>query len=176
MSIATRVRMASIRSILVPIDGSSPSTAALEHAVALAEECPSTKIDVLHVDAPDEFEVGSTIPLAPSAREQVQRAMDDALEHAKAKLGDRVSLRKVAGDPLRVIIESASDGGYELIVMGTHGRVGRTHTMLGSVTEGVVRNAPCPVLTVREPGAEYQSFAERLHERPSLAEQARHHV
>jgi universal stress protein A len=168
--------MASIRRILVPIDGSSPSTAALEHAVALAEECSTTRIDVLHVDAPDEFEVGSMIPLAPVAREEVQRVMNDAVEHAKTLLGDRVSLQTVSGDPLRQIIETASNGGYELIVMGTHGRVGRLHTMLGSVAEGVVRNAPCPVLTVREPGGEYQSFAERLHERPSLAEQMRHHV
>ncbi|MBX3204439.1 MAG: universal stress protein [Labilithrix sp.] len=167
--------MAAIRTILVPIDGSPPATAALEHAVALAEACASTKVDVLHVDAPDEFEVGSMTPIAPSAREEVEHAMDDAVEHAEARLGDRIARRRVVGDPLRRIIEIASDGGYELIVMGTHGRVGRLHELLGSVAEGVVRNAPCPVLTVREPGGEYQSFAERLHERPSLAEQVRPH-
>jgi nucleotide-binding universal stress UspA family protein len=167
--------MASIRSILVPIDGSPPAKAALDHAVALAEETPSTRVDVLHVEAPDEFEVGSSAPLAPSAREEARREMDAAVEQARARLGDRVSLRTLSGDPLRTIIEIANEGGYELIVMGTHGRVGRLQVMLGSVAVGVVRNAPCPVLTVREPGGEYQSFAERLHERPSLAEQARTH-
>ncbi|MBN9162961.1 MAG: hypothetical protein BGO98_17285 [Myxococcales bacterium 68-20] len=167
--------MASIRTILVPIDGSPPSRAALEHAVALAAESTSTRVDVLHVEAPDEFETGSMTELAPSAREEIRREMDCALAGAEARLGERVTRRTVPGDPLRRIIEIASEGGYELIVMGTHGRVGRLHMLLGSVAEGVVRNAPCPVLTVREPGGEYQSFAERLHERPSLAEQAALH-
>jgi len=167
--------MASIRNILVPIDGSPTSTAALEHALALAEECASTKIDVLHVEAPDQFEVGSSTPSAPGARQQEREALDSAMAGAKARIGERASLRTVSGDPLRRIIEIASEGGYELIVMGTHGRVGRLHMLLGSVAEGVVRSAPCPVLTVREPGGEYQSFAERLHDIPSIAEQARPH-
>ena len=171
-SIAVLACMAVIRKILVPIDGSAPSIAALEHAVALAEECPSTTIDVLHVEAPDEFEVGSMSPLAPSAREEVVRAMDAAVERARARLGERISRQSIPGDPIRKIVEAAGDGGYELIVMGTHGRVGRLHVMLGSVAEAVIRSAPCPVLTVREPGGEYQSFAERLHDIPTLAEQA----
>jgi nucleotide-binding universal stress UspA family protein len=166
--------MASIRSILVPVDGSAPSTAALEHAIALAEECPTTRVDVLHVESPDEFEFGSMTPMAPGAREQATMEMDAAVVRAKERLGDRASRRTVTGDPLRRILEVASEGDYELIVMGTHGRVGRLRELLGSVAEGVVRNAPCPVLTVREPGGEYQSFAERLHERPSLAEQIQH--
>src|SRR4051812_36182637 len=101
--------MASIRSILVPIDGSQAATAALEHAVALVEECTESRVDVLHVDAPDEFDIGSSVPLAPSAREEVRREMDSALEQAQARLGDRVSLRTVKGDPLRTIIEIANE-------------------------------------------------------------------
>lgn len=167
--------MASIRSILVPVDGSPASLGALEHAVALAEECSGTRVDALHVVAPEQFEIGSSVPLAPAAREEVSHALDDALDAARARLGDRVSIRHVSGDPLRTIVELANEGGYELIVMGTHGRVGRLHTMLGSVADGVVRNAPCPVLTVRELGGGYQSFADRLHHRPSLGEQARPH-
>ena len=167
--------MAAIRNILVPVDGSPPSIAALEHAVALAEDCPAAKIDVLHVDAPDEFEVGSMSPVAPSAREQAARDIDSAVERCRARLGERLSRTNVAGDPIRRIVEVAAEGDYQLIVMGTHGRVGRLHNILGSVAESVVRNAPCPVLTVREPGGEYQSFAERLHDIPSLAEQARAH-
>lgn len=166
--------MANVRHLLVPIDGSPPSIAALDHAVALAEDCTAT-LDILHVHAPDEFEVGSMTPSAPSARRQTDHDMDAALDSARARLGDRVSLRTESGEPLRKILEIAGDGEYDLIVMGTHGRVGRLHSMLGSVAEGVVRNAPCPVLTVREPGGEYQSFAERLHHTPSLAEQVEHH-
>lgn len=156
------------------MDGSPPSIAALEHAVALAQDC-TAMVEVLHVRAPDTFEVGSTAPVAPSARREVDRAMEAALDRARERIGDRAFLRTESGDPLRTIIEIAGCGGHDLIVMGTHGRVGRLHSMLGSVAEGVVRNAPCPVLTVRESDGEYQSFAERLHHTPSLAEQVEQH-
>lgn len=170
MTIAHPHVMAAIRSMLVPIDGSPPSAAALMHAVVLAERCNS-KVDVLHVEGPDEFEVGSTSPIASGARAEFDHAMTDALEHARNELGDRVSSKTLRGDPLRVIIEYAVAGQYDLIVIGTHGRVGRLRSLLGSVAEGVVRNASCPVLTVREVGGGYQSFAERIHGIPSLAEQ-----
>ena len=154
--------MAALRSILVPADGSPPSLSALAHAVALAEESDA-RIDVVHVEV-------STL-LSPENRDEDEAALDAAIEQARAELGERVSHRTLSGDPLRTIIEVASSGDYDLVVVGTHGRIGRLHALLGSVAEGVVRNAPCPVLTVREPGAGYQSFAERRHGRPSLAEQ-----
>lgn len=166
--------MTVLASILVPLDGSPPSVAALEHALALAEEY-GAKVDVLHVQAPDEFEVGSNTPTSPGAKQEIERAMANAFARAAAILGARATRRTVAGDPLRKIVETAGTGDYDMIVMGTHGRVGRLHSMLGSVAEGVIRNAPCPVLTVRSPGGEYQSFAERLHGTPSLAEQAGRH-
>jgi nucleotide-binding universal stress UspA family protein len=49
------------------------------------------------------------------------------------------------------ITQFAKEGGFDLIVMGTHGRSGLKHLLLGSVAERVVRTAPCPVLTVRKP-------------------------
>ncbi|MBX3187927.1 MAG: universal stress protein [Labilithrix sp.] len=167
--------MAALHTILVPVDGSAPSLAALAHAVALAEDAGAT-VEVLHVDGPDEFVVGSSTPISPSVRAEISRRMEDAVARAEAQLGDHLSRRTTSGDPLRTIVESASEGAFDLIVMGTHGRIGRMRTMLGSVAEGVIRNAPCPVLTVREPSIEYQSFAERRHGTPSLAEQVeRHH-
>jgi manganese-dependent inorganic pyrophosphatase len=174
--IATSKGMGALQTILVPLDGSPPSLAALDHAVALAEDSGAA-IDVLHVDAPDDFAVGSSTSLAPDARQQIERRMDEAIQRAQAQIGDRVSRRTVAGDPLREIVKAATEGAYDLIVIGTHGRVGRLHAMLGSVAEAVVRNAPCPVLTVREAGSGYQSFAERRHRRPTLLEQqqAPHH-
>ena len=54
-----------------------------------------------------------------------------------------------AGDPTRTVVEIADQDGYDLIVMGTHGRTGLSHLVLGSVAEQVVRRAKCPVLTVR---------------------------
>jgi nucleotide-binding universal stress UspA family protein len=55
----------------------------------------------------------------------------------------------VIGTPASAIIEFAGGRGVDLIVMGTHGRGGMSHLLLGSVAERVVRTAPCPVLTVR---------------------------
>src|SRR5688500_2646095 len=128
--------MPALQSILVPVDGSAPSLAALEHAVALAEDL-GARIDVLHVEAP-------TSELSPTTRRaldkaEIERAIDDAVDHGRSLLGDRIAKRTEAGDPLRTIVTVASEGAYDLIVIGTHGRVGRLHALLGSVAEGVVR-------------------------------------
>ncbi|HWU85728.1 MAG TPA: universal stress protein [Kofleriaceae bacterium] len=162
--------MVALQAILVPIDGSAPSLAALEHAIVLAED-GDTRVDILRVDVPDELGVEPVSSLAPDARLEIERAFDDAVERARAHLDGRVSARAASGDPGRTIIETARDGRYDLIVIGTHGRTGRLHVLLGSVAEEVVRNAPCPVLTVRDTSDGYQSFAERRHGRPSVAEQ-----
>ena len=64
--------MGSLHKILVPVDGSPPALAALEHAVALAIDCDAT-VDLLHVEAADTFQIGSTTPLSPEAREAAWR-------------------------------------------------------------------------------------------------------
>ena len=161
----------SLESILVPVDGSSPSLAALDHAIVLAEDSGAA-LDILHVSVADDFSYGETTPLSTEAREDIDAALDAAVEFAIERLGPRVERIEIAGDPERVIVETARAGGYDLIVIGTHGRIGRLHQLLGSVAEGVVRNAPCPVLSVREAGGGYQSFAEARHGRPSLGDQA----
>jgi nucleotide-binding universal stress UspA family protein len=162
--------MSALTSILVPVDGSPPSLAALSHAVALAEDS-GARLDVLHVETPDTFSTEATSPTP----DELEDAMDDAFDDASTRLEGRVSRLTIRGEPVRTIIETARDGHYDLVVLGTHGRVGRLHALLGSVAEGVVRNAPCPVLTVREAGGGYQSFAERRHGRRSVAEPPPHH-
>jgi nucleotide-binding universal stress UspA family protein len=62
-------------------------------------------------------------------------------------------LRK--GSPFLEIVRYAKDKNIDLIVLGTHGRSGLSHVLLGSVAERVVRKAPCPVLTVRHPEHEF---------------------
>jgi len=138
--------MAHIRNILVPLDGSPPSIAALAAAVDLAADTGAS-IDVLTVRAQDADE--------PEAQA--------AFAEASARLGDRVSRRIEAGDPIATILETAEAGKYDLLVMGTHGRVGRLRMLLGSVAEAVVRTASCPVLTVRVPSGPEESFSERIH-------------
>ncbi|HWM86759.1 MAG TPA: universal stress protein, partial [Kofleriaceae bacterium] len=60
------------------------------------------------------------------------------------------------GVPFAEVVREAREGGFDLIVMGTHGRTGLRHALIGSVAEKVVRKAPCPVLTVRPPGQEFE--------------------
>jgi nucleotide-binding universal stress UspA family protein len=156
--------MGTLHSILVPVDGSPPSLAALDHAVTLAKDYDA-RVEVLRVTPPSD-----PFGPAPRAEAEIERAMASAIDEAREMLGDQLAYETQTGDPLRVIVEHASQG-IDLIVIGTHGRVGRLHSLLGSVAEGVVRNAPCPVLTVRDVSASYQSFAERRHGRPTLAEQ-----
>ncbi len=155
--------METLRSILVPIDGSPPSLAALDHAITLALDY-GARIDVLHVLPSDD-------PLSASARDALEAAIIRSVHDARALLDDRIALRTTSGIPEREIIELATDEPFDMIVIGTHGRVGRLHALLGSVADAVVRNAPCPVLTVRDATAGYQSFAERRHGRPTIAEQ-----
>jgi nucleotide-binding universal stress UspA family protein len=165
-------RMAHIRKMLVPMDGSTPSMAALSEAVALAEDLDAS-VEVLHVSAPDEFAVGSETEVAPGARAQDDREMEEAIAHANERLGDRLTRRTVAGEPIHQILEVAAADQVDLIVMGTHGRVGRLQELAGSLAAAVIRNSPCPVLTVRRPGGEEESFSERIHGRPTIAEQSR---
>lgn len=155
--------MTALQSILVPVDGFPASLAALDHAVALAEDY-GAKIELLQVIPDAAASAGVT--------GDTQGAVDAALERARLVLGERVARRTAKGEPVAQIIAAAA--GFDLVVMGTNGRVGRLHEVLGSVAEGVVRNAPCPVLTVRDSRTGYQSFADRRHHRPSLAEQSRH--
>jgi nucleotide-binding universal stress UspA family protein len=57
------------------------------------------------------------------------------------------------GTPAQTIMDTAGEQGVDLIIMGTHGRTGLTHVLLGSVAEHVVRQAPCPVLVTRKAAA-----------------------
>ena len=66
--------------------------------------------------------------------------------------GAVVSTEVAVGSPAACIVAAAIEHGVDLIVMGTHGRGPLMHVMLGNVAERVVRTAPCPVLTVRQPG------------------------
>lgn len=154
--------MYQIQSILVPVDFSECSRAALEHAIALAERFGAT-IHVLHVWEPPHY-VGPEF-LIREPGETGHPLRDDALAQAKKEMDEFVSafpqrarfqLRFASGKPAQAIVTLAADEAFEAIVMGTHGRTGLPHILLGSVAEKVVRTAPCPVMSVRvrPPGRE----------------------
>jgi len=96
-------------------------------------------------------------PPAPTV-EQMTRAVRDAFDRVvKENHLERYTIHREVreGTPFYEIVRFAQEQDIDLIVMGTHGHTGLAHMLLGSVTEKVVRRAPCPVLTVRHPEHEF---------------------
>jgi nucleotide-binding universal stress UspA family protein len=85
--------------------------------------------------------------------QELAEQTDALLERWKAEAiadgAPRVSTGKAVGEPAAEVVAAAEDGKYDAIVVGTHGRTGLAHVLLGSVAERVVRRAPMPVVTVR---------------------------
>ena len=143
--------MLTLKRILVPIDFSEPSEAALKYGIALARGFDA-KLYLLHVLAKAPAEPSETVehPIGP-----FERMRDAAREHLGNILTDHEAKDLASeftthvGTPYVEIIRYAKDHDIDLIVMGTHGRGLVAHMLMGSVAENVVRRAPCPVLTVR---------------------------
>jgi nucleotide-binding universal stress UspA family protein len=155
--------------ILVPIDFSPASMVALEHAARTAQQSGAS-IDLLYVWEPpalvsvDEF-VESKLPksILDAISGHAQDAMEALVAKAKSKGIAIRDARAIPGKPYRAIVEEAERRGYDLIVMGTHGRKPFARAFLGSVAERVVRHASCPVLIARnrpEAASGAQSVAE----------------
>ena len=151
--------MSSISKILVPVDFSDGSRAALELAASFAKRFDAS-MELLHVWAPPTMvpmplvvvTSGAEQPmtLEELARTTAGTQMKDLVEPLR-KQGIETHARVAIGTPAREIVDLATLGHFDLIVMGTHGRGLIAHALLGSVAEKVVRHAQCPVLTVRAP-------------------------
>jgi len=142
------------KKILVPVDFSDCSKAALEYAASIAW-CFEATIDVLHVwEAPP-----PSYPPVPSLHWVLDDVRQDAREELDQFIADTVKTDVAMqpllrlGDPQEAILHCAEEGAYDLVVMGTHGRTGLAHLFLGSVAERVVRQSHAPVLTVHSPDA-----------------------
>jgi nucleotide-binding universal stress UspA family protein len=136
-----------IRRILVPVDFSSCSSAALEWAADLAERMGAS-VDLLHVWDGLYHRALEAEPLAMFAHSELAKEMEVLLTNLESR-GIEAHGRLEQGSPREAIVRCASEWDYDLIIMGTHGRTGLAHFILGSVAENVVRRAPCPVLTTR---------------------------
>lgn len=136
--------------ILVAVDGEPVSAHAADVAAELAQLAGSELAFVHVIDAelvnaadtgiqPDVF--------AASAKEDARKLIDDFRKRLPQQLAalDFVPI----GSPHTEIVNAARDWPADLIVIGSHGRGGLKRALLGSVAEGVMRNAPCPVLVVR---------------------------
>ena len=150
--------MTPITRILVPTDFSATADAALDYAYGLAGKFGAS-IELLHVlDDPfvvDGMSAEAYISEAPALRTAMLQEARERLRHRSgARDGvTHIDTEVLFGHGARTIAEYAAERGTDLIVMGTHGRTGFAHLLLGSVAERLVRTAPCPVLTVRHPEA-----------------------
>jgi nucleotide-binding universal stress UspA family protein len=140
-----------IHRILVPVDFSDVSSAALDHAVDLALVV-GAEIDLLHCHPMPAMAVPPYGPVLPS---DVDQAMRESARARLAGVADQVRERGIAVKahlsadvPVRAIGDAVDELGIDLIVMGTRGLSGLRHVLLGSVAERTVRTAPCPVITV----------------------------
>ena len=154
--------MIALKKILVATDFSEPSEAALAYGRELARSFGAA-LTVLHVVGNimvRAYGIDSGVLLTdPDVQRQVEA---DARKQVDAAISDedRVQLKAsgvvlMSSAPSSAIVTYAHESGIDLIVMGTHGRGGFAHLLMGSVSERVVQTAPCPVLTVRHPEHEF---------------------
>ena len=142
-----------LRHILVPTDFSECSTAALRYGLALAERFDA-HLHLLHAvqspfDQPWAAEVYavSQADFEKTAREESDTQLARLLA-ASGRRADQVTCSTTLGAPFLAIITYAKEAPIDLIVMGTHGRRGLSHALLGSIAEKVVRTSKVPVLVV----------------------------
>ena len=141
-----------LKRILVPIDFSDCAKKALRYAIPLAKEHEAA-ITLLYVVPPD-YAVGEYGGIAYAALHDEARATGErdlaalAIDEVRGEVPAETVVR--SGSPAFEIVETAKTLPADVIVISTHGRTGLKHVLLGSVTEHLVRRAPCPVLVVRE--------------------------
>jgi len=152
--------MIRLKNVLVATDFSKCSDIALTYGRSLARQF-GARLHVMHVVEPiaADINVGgfvTAIPELQASLDEEERGQLDALltEDDRHTLRATVVLVSLAG-PAQAIVEYATTENVDLIVVGTHGRRGISHLLMGSVAERVVRTAPCPVLTVRNPEREF---------------------
>lgn len=156
--------MIELKNVLVAIDFDDASMTALTYGRTLARTF-GARLHVLHVlenlflravaNDPRHIESG------------IARRLQDTFTAEDADIAAVPVVRK-SDSPADEIASYARSEGIDLIVMGTHGRPGVAHLLMGSVAEKVVRTAPCPVLTVRHPEREFITSTDPAAEASSL--------
>jgi nucleotide-binding universal stress UspA family protein len=144
--------MREINRILCPVDLSDVSRHAIDHAVLLARWYKAA-ITALHVCNPivipsTDFTVGGTVPLPVLTGDEIKAVREQVVACFGSAGPLDVDVLVDTGRPANQILKRAKSLPADLIVIGTHGAGGFQHLVLGSVTEKVLRQATCPVLTV----------------------------
>jgi len=144
-----------IKKVLVPIDFSDYSKSSLRYAVNFAKQF-NAEIYLIYVLEPviypPDFSMGQ-IAIPSINAEWDERAREELENLAKTEIPEGVNVKTILknGKPFLEIIDTASEENIDLIIIATHGHSGVEHILFGSTAEKVVRKAPCPVLTLREP-------------------------
>jgi nucleotide-binding universal stress UspA family protein len=151
-SVAKGSRPVNIARILVPVDFSDCSLEALEYTIQAAREFAAS-VTILHVIEPSSYGLDFTLGHAGDARKTADAIKKRLGEFTALLTGQGIAARYLlkSGAPGPVILDGAQAAEADLIVMGTHGRRGFSHLVSGSVAEAVLRQAPCPVLTIKSP-------------------------
>ncbi|MBI4818856.1 MAG: universal stress protein [Deltaproteobacteria bacterium] len=149
--------MIQVKSILVPVDFSEGSRYALEYAIGLAQKFGAS-IEVLHAWYTPEYISpavavqaieGESQTLEALMNREAKRQLEEFLKKMKVPEGVEIRTSFELGPEAEVISTVAKN--HDMIVMGTHGRSGIARLFMGSVADGVLRRAPCPVLVIRSP-------------------------
>lgn len=150
--------MISIQNILVPTDFSEFGKCALQYGCEFARRF-SAQLHLLNV-VEDIYPLipdpgGLNFPPPENMLMEIQEASRKAIANLPPSemIGETTVIREVrVGVPYLEIVRYAREQNIDMVVIGTHGRSGLAHVLMGSVAEKIVRKAPCPVLTVRPEG------------------------
>lgn len=144
--------MLQFNTILHPTDLSDNSRSALKVAHSLARDHHAKLILISVIDAPPSgaFNVREPQIAVESLTLEERHKARELISRMAASISDiPVETEVLIGRPAEAIVDMAEKRNADLIIMGTHGRTGLTHLLMGSVAEFVLRHAQCPVLTVR---------------------------
>jgi len=144
--------MIALQRILVATDFGPAAEAALTYGRALAKNFGAT-LTVMHVA--ENFFLRATIADPHALKAAVARRLEERLTAEDRRALHARAVLETSDQPADAITTYAKQAEIDLIVMGTHGRDGLAHFLVGSVAERVVRTASCPVLTVKHPEHEF---------------------
>ena len=149
--------MIKLEKILVPTDFSEFSEHAIRYGCELGKRFDAELhlLNVVEDMYPIVPEPGMSTAMSPTYLDDLSESSRRAIENIpKAEMieGLTVQRKVLTGTPFLEVIRYAREHDIDLIVIGTHGRSGLVHALMGSVAEKVVRKSPCPVLTVRPEG------------------------
>jgi nucleotide-binding universal stress UspA family protein len=143
--------------ILVPVDLMEGSRSIIDYAVQLARPF-NASVEVMHAWEPPQYVAPDLLVAAPGWNPQSLEKT--ALEAARKELDALIALiesprpitqRLEVGEPATAVLRAAEAGGFDMIVMGTHGRRGLPRLLLGSVAQKIIARAHCPVVTLHVP-------------------------